>query len=119
MLKHSRSGPTFLLSCIAATQLVVGCMALIWALPLFVDPPFLGNGATQDFSSLRSINSASSEALGLLATLQEKTSWLFEHYSEGVLIALVAGAFLMLSGSAAIIALIWLRKIARRQTARA
>ena len=94
-------------------------MVLIWALPVFVDPPFLGNGAIQDFSSLRSINSGSYEALGLLATLQEKTSWLFEHHSEGVLIALAAGAFLVLSGGAVIIALIGLRNIEPREKARA
>ena len=119
VLRPSSSAPIFVLTCIAVMQLFAGAAALLWAWPLFADPPFLSNGATQEISRLRSINAENSHALDLLTTQREKISWLFEHHSEGVLIALVAGSCLVFCGATLLFVALWLRRIDRRSSARA
>ena len=100
-------------------QFFAGAVAFHWAWPLFADPPFLSNGATQEISRLRSINAGNAHALDLLTIQREKISWLFEHHSEGVLIALVAGLCLVFCGAALLFVALWLRLIDHISSARA
>ena len=74
-------------------QIVCGLAALAWAWPLFVDPPFLGNGLTREYSAIRQLLAESSGATELLDGLRFKLQWLFQRQSEGVLIGLGLGFF--------------------------
>jgi type IV secretory pathway TraG/TraD family ATPase VirD4 len=83
---------TFYFLLIGIGQIVVGALALVWAWPLFADPPFLGNGLTREYSQVRSAlldNPSFSEPL---SELRSKLQWLFARHSEGVLVAMLLGA---------------------------
>ncbi|TNJ32647.1 hypothetical protein [Arenimonas terrae] len=85
---------------IAALQVVVGCISFIWAIPLFADPPFLGNGLVREHGKLRRLLEGNEQALQPLQDLHAKLWWLFDNHMDGVLVALVAGIALIVSGVA-------------------
>ena len=115
-MEHSKGGPIFLLTCMATLQLLLGGGALIWAWPLFADPPFLRTSLVRELSQLRSINAENGVAIDLLSAQREKLNFLFEHYSEGTAVALIAGACLVFCGILSIVIALWLRRTVRPGT---
>jgi len=85
---------------IASLQVVAGCISFAWAMPLFGDPPFLGNGLVREHSKLRSLLEGNEQAVQPLQDLHTKLWWLFDNHTDGVLVALVAGIALVGSGVA-------------------
>ena len=88
-------------------QISVGAIALMWAWPLFGDPPFLGNGVTREYWSIHPLLAGNSAAAELLPALKWKLDWLFERHSEGVLIVLALGITMLLSGVASLVLGAW------------
>ncbi|WP_202839237.1 hypothetical protein [Luteimonas saliphila] len=83
---------TFYFLLIGIGQIVVGALALIWAWPLFADPPFLGNGLTKEYFQVRSALLENASLSETLTELRSKLEWLFARHSEGVLAVMLLGA---------------------------
>jgi len=93
---------SFSLTVAGLFQVMVGVAALAWALPLFADPPFLGNGLTREYEALRKLLSGNPSAAGTLAALRWKREWLFWRKEEGVLASMAPGGILLACGLASL-----------------
>jgi len=89
--------------CIGLLQLGAGAGILLWAWPLFADPPFLGHGLERMFASVSDLLRGNPAASKPLSTLRDAVFWLFERNVEGELIGLFAGFLLVLSGIASLV----------------
>ncbi len=87
----SKSLTSYLLL-VGACQIIVGVLALNWALPLFGDPPFLGNGLVKEYIPIRAALSDNASLREALPALRSKLEWLFARHTEGVLVAMFLGA---------------------------
>lgn len=85
---------------IASLQVVAGGVSLAWAMPLFVDPPFLGNGLVREHNMLRRLLEGNEQAVEPLKDLHGKLWWLFNNHMDGAQVAMVAGMALVASGLA-------------------
>lgn len=95
--------------CVGALQLVVGVAVLVWAWPLFADPPFLSQGLVKEYHDVRQMLPRDDATLATLKALRWRLGWLFLRQTEGVLVGMGVGAFLLMCGSALIGVACWPR----------
>ena len=88
---------------LALLQLLSAAVLLNWALPLFVDPPLLGNGIDSASQQLTTLIQNSPQEFKRLGWMPEHFRWLWVRHTEGVFFALAAAAALL--GSSVITAL--------------
>ena len=89
---------------LASLQVASSLLLLNWALPLFGDPPVLGNGIASAAQSLRELTEQHPVAFQRVAWVPDHLQWLFYRHLEGVL--MVLGASVALLGSAAVTSVI-------------
>lgn len=73
----------------ASAQVVACILLLAWALPLFFDPPVLGNGINRWAHAIENIAQASPEHASLTGA-GEHLRWLFDRHFEGIFSVLAA-----------------------------
>jgi hypothetical protein len=88
-------GPYWLLlAAVASIQGIVALVVLSWAIPLFFDPPLLGNGISHRARELQEI--VESQAAGsILEGIADHYRWLFWRHTEGVQASLLASIVLL------------------------
>lgn len=84
---------------VGALQLVSGVAVLVWAWPLFADPPFLSQGLVKEYHDLRQMLPRDDATLATLKGLRWKLEWLFQRQTEGAILGTGMGAFLLMCGS--------------------
>lgn len=110
----SKYSPTWMvLASLAVVQAIVGLVLLSWALPLFVDPPLLGNGVAARARELQELALAPG-ASPRLSGIGEHYRWLFWRSTEGVEAGLAASVALL--GSSV---LTWIILVVQPRAARA
>lgn len=92
--------PSFELAALALLQLMVALALLYWALPLFFNPPVLGNGIDRAAEQLHYLSSLYPDDFKRIDWVGAHLRWLFNRHTEGVLIALAAGAVTLCSAVA-------------------
>ena len=104
---------------VASLQVIAGLIAIGWAAPIFADPPFLANGLVREYSTLSAMLADNDLASEPLSDLRSKLNWLFHSLHDGVLVVLIAGAALVISGlaQAGLSASSWLKIGSRRGSA--
>ncbi|MBA3930070.1 hypothetical protein J2X02_001764 [Pseudoxanthomonas japonensis] len=99
----------FLVLCIGVLQIVAGIIVLVWAWPLFADPPFLSQGLVKEYHDLRQMLPRDDATLATLKGLRWKLEWLFLQQTEGVFFGMASGALLVMCGSALVGVACWPR----------
>lgn len=91
--------PRYLLVCIAIAQMIVSACILSWALPLFANPPILGNGIEHAAQLIRELAQSSPDEQRI-AAISQHLRWLFARHHEGVLVAIGASGVLLMGAVA-------------------
>ena len=86
-----------LLVALGLAQIAVSVAILAWALPLFFDPPVLGNGVRDSARQIAKLAVNSPDAYRLVRGA-EALQWLFARHVEAVVVSLATAAFLLISG---------------------
>ncbi|MBD9468101.1 hypothetical protein [Pseudoxanthomonas sp. PXM01] len=103
---------------VGVLQLITGVAVLVWALPLFADPPFLSQGLVKEYHDIRQMLPRDDATLATLKGLRGKLEWLFLRQTEAAIYGVGMGALLLGCGSALIGAAWWprlARKLGRAQ----
>lgn len=88
---------------LAALQAVAAFELLSWSMPLFGDPPILGNGARDAARQLGELARQYPDGFKRISTIDRTFLWLFHRQLEAVLFALGAGIALALSAFASLL----------------
>lgn len=80
----------FALALLAALQ-AYAALELTWSVPLFGDPPMLGNGASRVAGHLRELSQQHPDGFKYIPGIDRTFLWFFNRHGEGVLLSLVAG----------------------------
>ncbi|CAN7262263.1 hypothetical protein LJR143_001069 [Pseudoxanthomonas sp. LjRoot143] len=94
---------------VGVLQLITGVAVLVWALPLFADPPFLSQGLVKEYHDIRQMLPRDDATLATLKGLRGKLEWLFLRQTEGAMLGMALGAFLLMCGSVLVGAAGWPR----------
>lgn len=86
-----------LLVALGFAQIAASAAIFAWALPLFLDPPILGNGIRDSARQIAKLAVDSLDAYRLLRGA-EALQWLFARHAEALFVMLATAAFLLISG---------------------
>lgn len=85
---------------LAILQAYAAFELLMWSIPLFGDPPMLGNGASHTAAYLRELAQQNPEGFKYIPNVDRTFLWLFGRHQEGALFSLIAGVAFVFSALA-------------------